>query len=169
MKILALILLACTVTPAFAQQKGNFPTDGNGLLDYCGVVVDAADSPASLTSLSGDRFTEQMGKFNWCAGYLQATQDAASLTEVNLALIAMTGVTLAGPDKVREYAFQTLRGACIPDKASVLQLARVLVKWLREHPERLHESKGILLVAALKDAFPCAAPTPTADPTPAKP
>src|SRR5947209_2618323 len=31
-----------------------------------------------LSSLGGNRFTEQMGKFNCCADYLQATQDALS-------------------------------------------------------------------------------------------
>lgn len=160
MKILDIILFTCAVTPAYAQQKGDFPTDGNGLLDYCSVMVDAADSPASFSSLSGNGFTEQMTKFGWCAGYLQATQDALITTEVKLAIIAMTGVTLSGPDKAKEYALDSLRVACIPEKAPILQLARVLVKWLREHPERLHELKSILTTAALKDAFPCQQPTP---------
>ena len=128
MRILALVLFACIATPVLGQQNGNFPADGNGLLDFCGVLVESADSPASLTSLSGDRFVEQMGKINWCAGYLQAARDVASLTHINLALIGMTGVTLAGPDKARDNAFNSLQPPCIPDKASILQIARVVVK-----------------------------------------
>ena len=60
MRFLPLILLVCTIIPAFAQQKPNSPTEGNGLLDYCSVVVTAADSPDSITSLSDDRFRVQL-------------------------------------------------------------------------------------------------------------
>ena len=42
----------------------------------------------------------------------------------------------------------------IPDGVSVAQIARVLVKWLREHPERLHETKNLLVMDALNDGFP---------------
>lgn len=159
MRILAVVLLACAVTPACAQKKIDYPTDGNGLLDYCSVLVDSVDSPSSLTSLSSDRFNEQMMKFPWCAGYLQATQDRLEITQISIALTSMLGVTLSGPDKEKAAAFELLRGACIPEKAPILQLARVLVKWLREHPEELHKPKGVLMDQALKDSFPCAPPT----------
>lgn len=141
MRISALFLFACVLTPVYAQQKFSFPKDGNGLLDYCGVVVALADSPTSIDSLNGDRFTEKMGQFNWCAGYLGATQDIFLQNFVNIGVFGMAGLTLGGPDKLKQYALDTLRGPCIPDNATVLQLARVLVKWLREHPERLHELK----------------------------
>ncbi len=114
--------------------------------------------------MSPDRFNEVWGRFNWCAGYLQAVQDIQVQNEVSLAVIAMTGVKLAGPDKATQYAFDTLRGACIPDNAPLIQLARVLVKWLRDHPERLHEPKVILTTAALRDAFLCQQPSPKEDP-----
>jgi Rap1a immunity proteins len=77
-----------------------------------------------------------------------------------------TGVTLAGPDKAKAFALDSLRVACLPDNATLLQLARVLVKWLREHPERLHEPKSVLTTAALRDAFPCQQPTPKEAPKP---
>lgn len=147
------VLVTCALTPVCAQQNG-FPVDGNGLLDYCSVIVDSVDSPSTV-SPTGDRFVEKMGRLNWCSGYLGATQDASVVTEVNLALFSAMGVTLAGPDKEKLWAFQTLRGPCIPERAPIIQLARVLVKWLREHPERLHEPKSILTIDAFKDAFPC--------------
>ena len=162
MRFLPLMLFACTtVTPACAQQKHDLPSDGNGLLDYCTVAITAADSPDSILSLSADRLTDQMMKLNWCAGYLQAAQDAASLTQIHLALIGAMGITLSGPDKQREAAFDMLRGACIPERAPVAELARVLVKWLREHPEKLHEPKSTLTLHAFIEAFPCPAVTPT--------
>src|SRR4029077_12763198 len=128
MRILDVILFVFAVAPAYAQQKYPLPHDGNGLLDHCGVVVTSADNPATLTSLSGDAFNEAMMKFAWCTGYLQAVNDAAISAEVNIFIISKLGVTLAGPDKAREYAFNTLRGVCLPDKVPLLQLARVIVK-----------------------------------------
>lgn len=172
MRIVTLLFLACAVTAACAQMKGDFPKDGNELLDSCSVAVDAADSPTSLSALSRDRFTEQMTKMGWCAGYLQATGDTMSAMQVRLYMIGKMGVTLSGPDKVKEYALDGLRGACIPEKAPIIQVARVVVKWLREHPERLHELKSVLTEDALKDAFPCTAPMPTGEtvkPAPMRP
>jgi Rap1a immunity proteins len=147
-------------------QDDALPHDGNGLLGYCNVVVISADNPATLTSLSSDAFSAQMMKFAWCSGYLQAVHDAATSAEVNVYLISKLGVTLAGPDKAREYAFNTLRGVCIPEKVPLLQLARVVVKWLHEHPEKLQEPINGLVTDAINDAFPC---TPVTTPEPAKP
>jgi hypothetical protein len=42
---------------------------------------------------------------------------------------------------------------CLPNEATIAQLARVVVKWLREHPERLHELKSFLVMEALKTNF----------------
>lgn len=158
LKFSTMFLIVCSLTPIYAQQR-SFPKDGNGLLDACTLLMDVADSRSSISSLNGDHFTDSFGQLNWCAGYLEATRESSLETEVNLALIRMMGVTLAGPDKKkREGALQLLQGACIPDNASTLQLARVLVKWLREHPEKLHELKGTLTKAAFIDAFPCEEP-----------
>ena len=163
MRILPLILFVCAVTPAYAQQTNDLPRDGNRLLDSCSVVVDVADNSASLASLNNEQFTDKMTKFGWCAGYLQALQDASSMTTVNLALISLMGVTLEGSEKQRMASFEMLRGTCFPEKAPILQLARVLVKWLREHPARLHEPVYLLANDAFKEAFPCAPVTPAKD------
>jgi len=168
MKTFALFLFfACIPTSAYAQQKGNLPRDGNGLLDACSVMVDAADNPSYLTSLSGDRFTEKMGQFQWCAGYLEGIRDLLVQIHVNLMMMPLTKVTLEGPDKAKAYWLDNLNVACVPDdKVPVLQLSRVVIKWLREHPERLHELKGILTIAALRDAFPCQQASPSQEPSP---
>jgi|ERR1035438_4150642 hypothetical protein len=162
MRTLALFLLACVLTPAVYART--LPTDGNELLDACGTMVDLSDNQSAATSLSNERFTEKMGQFNWCAGYLAATQDVLLQNFVNLGVMGMAGVTLAGPDKVKHYAFLSLRGPCIPDNAALLQLGRVLIKWLREHPERLHELKSVLTMAAFTDSFPCEQTTSPKEP-----
>src|SRR5256885_844095 len=99
MKTFVLFLFACVLTPAYAQQKNSLPRDGNALLDACTVMVDAADNPSYLESLSGDRFTEKMGLLDWCAGYLGAVQDVLVQLHVNLLIMPLTKVTLEGPDK----------------------------------------------------------------------
>jgi hypothetical protein len=170
MKTLALALLVCFLTPAL-YASDFLPKDGNGLLDACSALVDSDDNPSSISSLSGERFTERMGQFNWCAGYLAATQDVLVQSYANLIFMGMAGVSLAGPDKEKQSVFDAIRGPCVPDNATLLQLARVLVKWLREHPERLHEPKSTLTMAAFKDSFPCqpTIPKPAAKQTTVKP
>jgi len=56
---------------------------------------------------------------------------------------------------------------CIED-IPISQVARVLVKWLHEHPEKLHDSKYILTMEALKSGFPCETAKET-NKTPTKP
>lgn len=47
---------------------------------------------------------------------------------------------------------------CLPDGVEVDQLARVFVKYLEEHPERLHERQMRLLIDSFRIAFPCTGP-----------
>jgi hypothetical protein len=56
-------------------------------------------------------------------------------------------------------AYQGLLGKealyCVPPNLNNGPTAQIVVKYLKEHPERLHEEGIILVVAALKEAFPC--------------
>jgi hypothetical protein len=152
MRTLALFLLACVLTPAVYAR--DLPKDGNDLLEYCSVMVDAADNPSNFQSLIGERLTEKVGQGNWCAGFLQGTEDVYQQNLVYLGIFAVEGLTFDGPEKTKQRALDTLRGPCFGD-APLLQLGRVLVKWLREHPERLHEPKSLLTTEAFKASFPC--------------
>jgi hypothetical protein len=69
-------------------------------------------------------------------------------------MLTISGLRFSGPDKVREGAVRFLDPACVPDEVSILQMARVVAKWLRDHPERLHEQEGILVREALESGFP---------------
>lgn len=45
---------------------------------------------------------------------------------------------------------------CVPaNKITGGQVARVIVKYLKDHPERLHENETFLAIQALQAAFPC--------------
>jgi len=48
-------------------------------------------------------------------------------------------------------------GVCTPNKVSNGQMVRVVLKYLREHPEELHRDKLLLVSAAYLKAWPCAA------------
>jgi hypothetical protein len=45
---------------------------------------------------------------------------------------------------------------CVPpDQITALQLVRIVVKYLRDHPQRLHYRRDVLIWSALQEAFPC--------------
>lgn len=44
---------------------------------------------------------------------------------------------------------------CLPDRPIYDQQVRVVVKYLRDHPEDLHHPRAILVFEALKTASPC--------------
>lgn len=48
---------------------------------------------------------------------------------------------------------------CIPDGATLGQLALVVSKYLDQYPERLHVLPQFLVIAAVHTAFPCGAAT----------
>ena len=58
----------------------------------------------------------------------------------------------------RVYVYH-LKGAalfCPPDGTTNGQAVRIVVKYLRDHPEELHKHDSVLAFTALKAAFPCA-------------
>jgi hypothetical protein len=48
-----------------------------------------------------------------------------------------------------------LKGHCVPGAATIGQLVHVVVKYLKDHSEKLHDFASILLSDALSAAFPC--------------
>ncbi len=51
--------------------------------------------------------------------------------------------------------YERLMAFCTPDGVKMGQTVRVVVKYLENHPERLHEHVPLLINEALKEAFPC--------------
>ena len=48
-----------------------------------------------------------------------------------------------------------IQTSCLPDRFNFDQMRRVVVKWLSDHPEKLHLGVAQLVRDALRDAFPC--------------
>lgn len=133
-----LLLLLCLPISLYAQHdKLVEPSDGNGLLDYCAPMVDYADT-GSYRNPMPDAL-----KASWCHGYIQGTRE-----NIEFFQIIMNKGENKGPLDI-----------CIPHEAPTIQFARVIVKWLRDHPEELHEYMLSLHMKILHQAFPCQAAT----------
>jgi hypothetical protein len=159
-------LLFSSFSIAQSQATKRTPNDGNDLLEQCQAIVSMLDAPDAAAQNKEPEFTGSLMKLSWCSGYLEAFRSLTIQAEISLGLAGAVGVKMVGPDKARHWAFDKFRIACLPDKAPTAELARVLVKWLRDHPERLHELKMSLTIDAFNAAFPCPA-IPDDDPEPA--
>jgi hypothetical protein len=101
---------------------------GIEFLRGCGATVKQADGVAVTVEESIESI--------WCVGYLSGFADALRLS-----------ATFFEPQN---------QGVCLPEKGvSNEQLARVVTKWLKNHPESLHQSGRTEIMLALGEAFPC--------------
>jgi hypothetical protein len=138
------------------RAQGTPPAyDGNFLLDECSAYIRVADSPSLTKTSALDK-----AKFMWCEGYLRATLEYSVEQKMRLAVLGAAGLRFSGPDKVQENALKVLDPVCSPENISILQMARVILKWLQNHPERLHEAESLLVRDALESAFPCTSRDP---------
>ncbi len=51
--------------------------------------------------------------------------------------------------------FNISRPFCMPNNVTTGQSVRIVVKYLKDHPESLHEDEGFLAMLAFIEAFPC--------------
>lgn len=106
---------------------------GNDLLASCQAAVRVADNNGGPAA----------GQFDagWCIGWVSG---ALALTQLHNEWTTFT------------QQKSTLVQFCVLDAGvSAIQAVRILVKYLKEHPEQLHEDGMGLTVAALKGSFPC--------------
>ncbi len=130
-RLYSLLLLGFVVslTPAFAQS----PSDGNVLLHNCSLVVKMTD---------GDSVTSPIDNLNAgvCMGLVRGIMDTMTLWR---------SVDHGGAID------NTAMHGCIPDSIKTIQGARIVVKYLDNHPERLQVPDTRLVLMAMVDAFPC--------------
>jgi len=65
----------------------------------------------------------------------------------------ITGVNSTSEAILTHFKFPLLY--CLPKGIDNIQLVRVIVKYLENHPEELPNKSTLLVLAALKEAFPC--------------
>ncbi|MBZ5647491.1 MAG: hypothetical protein LAN37_09740 [Acidobacteriia bacterium] len=69
-------------------------------------------------------------QFAYCAGYTEGLEHALLLADGNI---------------------------CLPSAdVQTVQVARIISKWIKDHPEQAHKLTTILAQQALRKAFPCA-------------
>ena len=102
--------------------------DGNEVLKQCSALVRTADG--------GNNGSDDLSGTAYCAGL-------------------MTGITSTMTiwNTTREKAGM-IRIWCPPAITSQ-QAARIVVKYMNEHPDDLHRTGAYLVMSALQDAYPC--------------
>jgi hypothetical protein len=103
--------------------------DGNQLLEFCAPAVQFMDN-GSFSSAT------QLTQTSWCTGYVTGL---------------MQGLDMARKlsDKQGQNIYPCLAGIASE------QATRVIVKYLRENPEKLQQRAVTLSLVALQRAFPC--------------
>ena len=117
--------LCCGMVLIGLLLAGNAFADGNRLLEQCTNAVNYADGARKI----------DYEKLGFCLGFMQGLTNMNQLYEVSL-------------DR-KNVLF------CTPREVTNGQLARVVVKYLKEHPEDLHLHEATLAIAAFVEAFPC--------------
>lgn len=130
MKLLAAAFLLSSILflaiPTYAQSADR---DGNALLKSCNAALKRGDD----SSAQVDR-----GDVWYCIGYVQGIREALDAQRA-----------LSSSMHIEDSS-----GILIPEEVPVGQIIRVLVKWLHDHPENLHEPKIVIMILSLREAFP---------------
>lgn len=120
--------------------------DGNDLLRACKEGIRMMEGEKlSSNALSGATF---------CSGYISGFSDGmASTAGFN------AGKKINLKDATPEVALQDVRKYSIyctyGNRVTNLQKTRVVVRYLEQNPQFLHEPQSILVTRALSEAFPC--------------
>lgn len=130
--ILLVLMLGLGASGSLAQTK----TDGNLLLTRCNEAVKQIDNP----QVNGDVYS---GGF--CIGFIVGMEEARD------------AVAMSYSRTYEESTKMSVLGIKVPTDVSYGQIARILVKWLQNNPQHLHESASLVYVLAMREAFP--APT----------
>jgi len=104
--------------------------DGNRLLEYCTSAVQFMDDGSFSSGTQSSQST-------WCIGYVTGVIDTLDLMH-----------------KLSDKKEGQKKYPCLAGITS-RQAVRVIVKYLRENPEKLQERAVTLSLAAFERAFPC--------------
>jgi len=115
----------------YVVAQDDWKGDGSSLLTKCSLAVRVFDGE-KLSS-------EDVAKGAFCVGYISGNHDTDFMVQM-----------------LEEHQKITLmKHACPPSNASTEQAVRVVVKYLRDNPERLHMPASILVTDAIRSSFPC--------------
>jgi len=127
---LATVVLFCALTalPAFPTEQPY--ESGNAYLRVCSVLEKDADT------IQGDNEL----RFIQCLAYVQGLYD---------------GIVFEAEYATMFDKRTAARPFCVPENLETGQMARILLKFLRNNPDKAHLQTKMLFGAALKDVFAC--------------
>ena len=128
---IVLLTLACCCWSQTSNRD-----DGNTLLTECGSALRFAD--AGFKGTDSDRLSAK-----WCLGYLDGFVGGFKAME------------MVASKTYEEYLRMSKTYVCFPEHSTLGQDMRVVVKFLQDHPERLHEDEEFLVFKAFQAAYPC--------------
>jgi Rap1a immunity proteins len=122
---------------------------GNRFLEVCS-VIDKADRKERITETDLD-------EASFCTGFVMGVNDGTTAGIVMLKSFKSLSDIQGSMEDV---------SICLPEGVTAGQELRVLLKYIRAHPEQAHLPTAGLVLVAEYDAFPCpvTAPTPTPKP-----
>jgi hypothetical protein len=127
-RLIAISIAMLFLSAAHAAREEDITfSDGNALLAVCGDWVNSSNRGSSISEKEAIMATG-------CSSYLRGLQAGAALLSNELK--------------------QSL-GYCIEPSMSMLQINRVVVKYLQDNPKFLHFHPAVLVDQALKESFPC--------------
>ncbi len=126
-KTIGLLVLIVLSLPAWCIGDDR---NGNNLLSECGAVLTSVDDAQSFDASQSKTFD-----VGFCLGLMQG---------------------MLHMNQFYEYQLKGAALFCQPDGTTTGQAARIVVKYLRDHPEELHIRDRLLAYMALRTAFPCA-------------
>jgi hypothetical protein len=137
--VIASMAIPGSVTPAAESPSPAFILTGNGLLKWCEKYDPTASGPNAAA----------------CAAYIAGVVESLDNYEGGFRRMAEAEQRIAAAEKRQPRHSGMVAMICIPDNSTYDQHLRVVIKYLRDHPERLHEPRLRVTLSALFAAFPC--------------
>jgi hypothetical protein len=143
--LLATVSAFVLLLPHRTFALGYSALDGNELLKECRAYTNLLNLPNARDTNDPD-VLRAMARGDFangahCLGYVTGVADEHFNCQTNEA------PSTAALDPTKHF--------CLSDGVTPNQTVRVVVKWLEDHPARLHESAVELVLGAFKENFPC--------------
>ena len=113
--------------------------------------------------LSAGRSHAQTGIYlqHECQAAVIASPNATDMVEGSHCLGYISGVAFSitiweAANKDKHFGLETVP-ACLPDNGTTEEYVKVVLRYLDQNPNKLHEGYGLLVFFALRDAYPCPA------------
>ena len=142
-----LVIAALAVIPLHAQMPvKDISYSGNRFVDMCSFIDKPVDKWNATDVLNS----------GICQGYVIGFRDGVSLSIQML--------------KHNNNSLSYLKGSiedlaiCEPDHVEIGQIIKIMLKYIRDHPEQANLPTAELVILAEFNVYPCSVPTPTPAP-----